>query len=235
MSQRQPMGQASLSWAGQQLVFLPERALWVPEQGLLLIADVHLGKAEHLQSHGIPLPSDGDAENLGRIEGLVRRHQAAELMILGDLIHHPRGVSALLRQEVQALIERIDCPITWVEGNHDRGSRLGPLQGKPSQSRQGLWLSHEPEKPPAGLLNVCGHLHPVSTLRQMSDQLRLPCFSFVETIPRLVLPAFGRLTGGQPAERTSEQWVVADGTVLALPKSLRRGVPLAGRRRRRSA
>ena len=212
-----------IGWGKQKLEFLPQRALLVANQRLLLIADVHLGKAEHLQSHGIPLPSDGDAENISRIEKLVDQHQPEELVILGDLIHHPRSVSSLLRQQITALVERLDCKVSWIEGNHDRGSSLGPLQGDASQSRQGLWLSHEPEVPPEGLLNVCGHLHPVSILRQSSDRLRLPCFSFVQTIPRLVLPAFGRLTGGQPAERTSKQWVVADGTVLALPKSLRPG------------
>ena len=234
MSEQQ--GEAGINWGELRLEFLPQRALWVPKPRLLLIADVHLAKAEHLQSHGIPLPSDGDAENIGRIETLVEQHQPDELVILGDLIHHPRSVSSLLRQQITALIERLDCNISWIEGNHDRGSRLGPLQGAASQSRQGLWLSHEPETPPAGLLNVCGHLHPVSILRQSSDRLRLPCFSFVETIPRLVLPAFGRLTGGQPAERTSKQWVVADGTVLALPKSLRLGEhPAPWRQRSRSA
>ena len=220
-----------LSWHGCELQFLPERALWLEKEGLLLIADVHLGKAEHLQSHGIPLPSDGDAANLARIEQLVQRHQPQELLILGDLIHHPRSVATELHQRIKALLQRLPCSVSWVEGNHDRGSRLGPLHGLPSQQRHGLWLSHEPEPPPAGLLNVCGHLHPVSILRQASDRLRLACFSYVESIPRLVLPAFGCLTGGHPAERTSEQWVVVDGTVLALPKTLR--LPASGARRGR--
>ncbi|MEB3177027.1 MAG: ligase-associated DNA damage response endonuclease PdeM [Synechococcus sp.] len=218
-----------LTWQGCELQFLPERALWLEQQGLLLIADVHLGKAEHLQRHGIALPSDGDASNLERIEQLVLRHQPRELLILGDLIHHPRSVAPELHQRVEQLVERLPCSVSWVEGNHDRGSHLGPLLGQPSQQRQGLWLSHEPEPPPHGLLNVCGHLHPVSILRQASDKLRLACFSYAKSIPRLVLPAFGCLTGGHPAERTSEQWVVVDGTVLALPKSLR--LPASGARR----
>ena len=61
-----------MSWQGCELQFLPERALWLEQEGLLLIADVHLGKAEHLQRHGIPLPSDGDAANLERIESVIK-------------------------------------------------------------------------------------------------------------------------------------------------------------------
>ena len=211
------MSASSLNWNGQTLVFLPDRALWVEQQRLLLIADVHLGKADHLQAHGIAIPSDGERANLQRIEQLSQHWQPAELIVLGDLVHHPKAISSELEQRVVALLDSLNCPITWVEGNHDRRSRLGTLQGQPSQSRQGLWLSHEPEKPPEGQLNICGHLHPVSILRQASDQMRLPCFSLVRAIPRLVLPAFGCLTGGFPADRSSEQWVVADETVLPLP------------------
>ena len=211
------MTPSSLNWNGQTLVFLPDKALWVEQQRLLLIADVHLGKADHLQAHGIAIPSDGERANLQRIEQLSQRWQPAELIVLGDLVHHPKAISSELEQRVVALMDSLHCSITWVEGNHDQRSRLGTLQGQPSQSRQGLWLSHEPEEPPEGQLNICGHLHPVSILRQASDQMRLPCFSLVRSIPRLVLPAFGCLTGGFPADRSSEQWVVADETVLPLP------------------
>ena len=211
------MSVSSLQWNGQTLVFLPEKALWVEQQRLMLIADVHLGKADHLQAHGIAIPSDGERANLERIAQLSQRWQPAELIVLGDLVHHPKAVSGELEERVLALLGSLNCPITWVEGNHDRRRRLGQLQGQPSLSRQGLWLSHEPEIPPEGQLNICGHLHPVSILRQTSDQMRLPCFSLVRSIPRLVLPAFGCLTGGFPADRSSEQWVVADETVLPLP------------------
>jgi len=221
---------SSLNWNGQTLVFLPDKALWVEQQRLLLIADVHLGKADHLQAHGIAIPSDGERANLQRIEKLCQHWQPAELIVLGDLVHHPKAISSELEQRVVALLDSLNCPITWVEGNHDRHSRIGTLQGQPSQSRQGLWLSHEPEKPPEGQLNICGHLHPVSILRQASDQMRLPCFSLLRSIPRLVLPAFGCLTGGFPADRSSEQWVVADETVLPLPN----GPPQRPLRRRRA-
>ena len=224
------MTPSSLNWNGQTLVFLPDKALWVEEHQLLLIADVHLGKADHLQAHGIAIPSDGERANLQRIKQLSQRWQPAELIVLGDLVHHPKAISRELEQRVVALLDSLNCPVTWVEGNHDRRSHLGTLQGQASQSRQGLWLSHEPEEPPEGQLNICGHLHPVSILRQASDQMRLPCFSLLRSIPRLVLPAFGCLTGGFPADRSSEQWVVADETVLPLPN----GPPQRPLRRRRA-
>ena len=138
------MSVSSLQWNGQTLVFLPEKALWVEQQRLLLIADVHLGKADHLQAHGIAIPSDGERANLERIAQLSQRWQPAELIVLGDLVHHPKAVSGELEERVVALLGSLNCPITWVEGNHDRHRRLGQLQGQPSLCRQGVWLSHEP-------------------------------------------------------------------------------------------
>jgi metallophosphoesterase superfamily enzyme len=81
-----------------------------------------------------------------------------------------------------------------------------------------LWLSHDPSPPPqAQLLNVCGHLHPVAQLGQGPDRLRLPCFALDRRGGRLLLPAFGALTGGHPCPPGLERWAIADGQVLALP------------------
>ena len=49
---------ANLSWGSNTLELLPERAAWDPQRRALLVADLHLGKAESFQAQGIPLPSD---------------------------------------------------------------------------------------------------------------------------------------------------------------------------------
>jgi metallophosphoesterase superfamily enzyme len=88
----------SLNWEGQTLVFLPQKALWVQEQRLLLIADVHLGKADHLQAHGIAIPSDGEQANLRCIAELTQQWQPAELIVLGE----PTGTAARATIPVKA-------------------------------------------------------------------------------------------------------------------------------------
>lgn len=74
-------------WRGHRLELLAEKSVWDPEQGLLLLADVHLGKAEVFQAHGIPLPSDAGAGDLERLVNLARRLQPRLVVVLGDLIH----------------------------------------------------------------------------------------------------------------------------------------------------
>lgn len=210
-------GARQLDWHNHPLLLLPERALWDPEQRLLLLADVHLGKAEAFQVNGIPLPSDGDLGNLNRLLALAHGLAPGRLIVLGDLIHHRVGLSADLRQKLQALPDLLGCPLELVGGNHDRGSWLEQLPALPSLSCGPLWLSHEPEPAPAGQLNICGHLHPVALLGGGTDRLRLPCFALDPGQRRLLLPAFGELTGGHPCPVGLQRWAVADGVVLALP------------------
>jgi len=207
-----------LDWHGHPLQLLPERALWDPQQSLLLLADLHLGKAESFQASGIPLPSDGDLANLNRLLALADRLRPAAVVVLGDLIHGPLGLTPELRQKLAALPALLGCPLQLVEGNHERGSWLEGLEAHPPLQAGPLWLSHAPSTPPQpGLLNVCGHLHPVAQLGQGADRLRLPCFALDRRAGRLLLPAFGTLTGGHPCPPGLERWGIAEGSVLALP------------------
>ena len=207
-----------LHWHGHGLQLLAERALWDPQQRLLLLADLHLGKAESFQASGVPLPSDGDLANLNRLLSLAHRLRPALVVVLGDLIHGPLGLTAELRQKLAALPALLGCPLQLVEGNHERGSWIEGLEALPPQQAGPLWLSHGPATPPQdGLLNVCGHLHPVAQVGQGAHRLRLPCFALDRRQGRLLLPAFGELTGGHPCPKGMERWGIADGEVLALP------------------
>lgn len=206
---------APLLWRGERLELLGARAAWDPARQLLLVADLHLGKAETFQRHGIPLPSDGDATTLNALLELAHRWQPRQLIVLGDLIHSRLGLGAELRAKLAALPELLGCPLRLVGGNHERGSWIEGLPQEPAQAIGPWWLSHEPDPQP-GRLNICGHLHPVALLGNRRERLRLPCFSYCRQQERLALPAFGALTGGMPLPAEEQQWALAEGQVLQL-------------------
>ena len=209
---------ANLSWGSSTLELLPERAAWDPQRRALLVADLHLGKAESFQAQGISLPSDGDLGNLNRLLALCSRLGPEQVLVLGDLIHSRLGLTGELQEKLAALHDLMGCELVLVGGNHDRGAVFPSLRVQPSLQLGDWWLSHEPELPPqAGLLNICGHLHPVAQLGQGADRLRLPCFGLDHVQQRLLLPAFGDLTGGHPAPTGLERWVIAEDQVLKLP------------------
>ena len=205
-------------WQNEELHLLPERAIWRPRGRELLIADLHLGKAEVFQAHGIPLPSDGDRGTLNPLLALCAYWKPARLIVLGDLIHGRLGLTEVLRDTLRSLPELCNCPVELVGGNHDRHSILEGLPQHPSRQLGQLWISHEPESPPASatppLLNVCGHIHPVARLRQGSDQLRVPCFAYARDQQRLLIPAFGELTGGHCCDQRYDKWLVADNAIV---------------------
>ena len=204
---------ADLDWLGHRLQLLAQRAAWDPEQRTLLVADLHLGKAETFQAHGIALPSDGDLETLNALLELAAQWPCQQVIVLGDLVHSRLGLTPQLRQKLEVLPELLGCPLRLIGGNHDRGSWIAGLQQEPPQMLGPWWLSHEPD-PRAGLLNLCGHLHPVALVGRGNDRLRLPCFSLDGQQQRLALPAFGRLTGGHPAAQGERLWLVAGGELV---------------------
>ncbi len=218
-------GRCGFSWRGHTLELLGERAVWDGERALLLVADLHLGKAEVFQSHGVPLPSDGDAGTLNPLLALVHRLRPREVVVLGDLIHSRVGLTEALRQKIRALPELMECPLRLIGGNHERGSWLEGLPQAPPRVEGPWWLSHAPE-PREGFLNLCGHRHPVAVVGNPSDRLRIPCFAFDPRRDVLVLPAFGALTGGHPCLPGERIWLVAEGQVIPWnlgPKRLRPG------------
>ncbi|MFZ0408944.1 MAG: ligase-associated DNA damage response endonuclease PdeM [Cyanobium sp.] len=213
---REPSDQAPFLWRGHGLALLAARALWCEAQALLLVADLHLGKAESFQAHGIPFPSDGDAQTLNALLELAHRWRPQQVIVLGDLVHDRLGLTPTLRQKLTALPELLGCPMRLIAGNHDRGQWHEGLPQEPAQAIGPLWLSHGPDPRP-GLLNVCGHLHPVVRLGRGGDRLRLPCFAFDRRLDQLVLPSFGALTGGHPYPQPADLWVVAEDAIVPWP------------------
>jgi DNA ligase-associated metallophosphoesterase len=223
--------QLPFHWRGHRLELLGAKAVWDPAQGLLLLADLHLGKAETFQAHGIPLPSDGDRATLNALLALAHHWRPRQVVVLGDLIHSRLGLTVELRQKLAALPSLLGCPLNLIGGNHEAGSWLEGLPQQASGPWGPLWLSHGPEQPPADgndRLNICGHLHPVALVGSGNDRLRLPCFSHDEAANRLVLPSFGHLTGGHPCDDRSAQWVVAEGSIVPWQSSRCPAAPKPG-------
>ncbi len=206
-----------INLAGRSLHLLPEKAVLLPEAGILLIADLHAGKAAHFRREGLPLPVQAVERDLERLELLVERHRPREVVFLGDLFHSRKNAEWELLEGFFKLFPQASFAL--VPGNHDRftvrfcagiGLELLP----PQVEKGGFLLSHEPAAPPAGgAYNLCGHLHPgvlLSGRARMS--LMLPCFWFGEKCG--VLPAFGNLTGLAPVPVKLGDRVVAvvDGT-----------------------
>jgi uncharacterized protein len=212
--------------AGVPLRLLPQRAAFLPGAGLLLVADLHLGKAQSFRRLGVPVPHGTTGESLARLDDALAATGAAGIVFLGDLIHSARSKSPQTWEQVAAWRERHPgLALTLVRGNHDRHAGDPPPEWRidcveepwrPDPAGP-LALAHHPQ-PRAGVYVLAGHLHPATVLGgRAHDSLRLPCFHFGAAVG--VLPAFGAFTGSHVLRRAAGDrvFVVHDGGVSALP------------------
>lgn len=207
---------------GESLLLLPERAVHWPARETLFIADPHWGKAATFRVHGIPVPSGTTDEGIARLNRLVERTSARQVIFLGDLLHAKVGRSAAMFLAVgEWRRTRADVDLLLVRGNHDKragdppedlGIRCtdAPFQMSP------FVLDHHPRPSDLGYV-LSGHVHPgvriYGTARQME---RLPCFLFGREVA--VLPAFGDFTGLAivEAEEGDSVYAIADQTVIPI-------------------
>lgn len=211
---------------GRALHLLPERAAWLPEAGLLMVADVHFGKAASFRRLGVPVPQGTTEANLARLTALLGRLAGVrDLVFLGDFLHARSGRAPATLQSLHDWRQRhSDLGLTLVRGNHDGHagdppSSLGMQVVDEPWLHAGLALCHDPATArPAGLPAVAGHLHPVTRVGRGFDQVRLPCFH-ARSDGMLVLPAFGEFTGGALVRpRSGETLYLATGEgVLRCP------------------
>jgi DNA ligase-associated metallophosphoesterase len=218
-----------INLAGVEVELLGARAMHWPARRELFVADLHWGKEATLQAHGMPVPSGSLDEDLARLLAVIVATDATTVTVLGDLIHHGRGVTDAVIAQLESFRASTSVQLRLIVGNHDRSIALLPASLGLDIIREGLdqgpfRLAHHPE-PVAGRYVLAGHQHPVVRLTGGGDTLRLPCFHLTRAVG--VLPAFGSFTGGGPVvrERDDRVFVVADDRVVEVPHGVtsRRG------------
>jgi hypothetical protein len=170
-------------------------ALYGPEQGLLIVADLHLEKGSSFARRGQLLPPYDTTETLARLARLIARYAPRVVMTLGDSFHDGGGPARLSPQDrasLSALQRGRDW--IWIAGNHDPDPADG-IGGTFAEtfSIGTLNFRHKPSRDaPDG--EIAGHLHPVARVAQRGRAVSRRCFA--TDGKSLVMPAFGAYTGG---------------------------------------
>lgn len=208
------------------VVLSPEGTVFLMETSTLVAADLHLGKSAAFRASGLPVPEGDTARDLARLKELARFHDAAEIVIAGDLFHAPSGVTPELAGDLARFMDGLEMPLHLVAGNHDAKLARLPcgLVSTPSLERGGVRIIHDPaDRSSDPVLHLAGHWHPVVKIRDgRRTSLRLPCFLLRENT--LVLPSFGSFTGGAviPDEPGDRIFVGLREKVVELPDALRK-------------
>jgi DNA ligase-associated metallophosphoesterase len=186
------------SFAGEEMRLVQGRALFWPRERALLVADLHLEKASYFAGHGQLLPPYDSRETLERLALAVRETGALRLFALGDNFHDAKGVLRLEPQAagmLAALSRALDW--VWITGNHD--AEMVTITGgtlAEEITAGGIVLRHKAAPGETGP-ELSGHFHPRLMLSVRGRRIARPCAVMSEQ--RLILPAFGALTGGMDA------------------------------------
>jgi len=187
-----------LSFAGETFVPSPGGALYWQSQQALLVADLHLEKASWFARLGQFLPPYDSHATLVALAEDAQRTGARRIYCLGDSFHDRFGCERLpanSRALLESLTGRFDW--IWIVGNHDPGFADhcgGTIVDEVEIC--GILLRHE-AIPDEARPEISGHFHP--KLRLSINGRRISRRCFVASERKLILPAFGALTGGLDA------------------------------------
>ena len=186
------------SFAGESFVASPEGALFWPARSALLVADLHLEKASWFARLGLFLPPYDSVATLTALNDVVQATGVTRLYCLGDSFHDKFGCDRLPDQARSLLLDmtsRLDW--TWILGNHDPGfaDHCGGTLVEELEVN-GIILRHEAHRDDPRP-EMSGHFHPKLRLQVRGRRVSRRCF--VASSSKLILPAFGSLTGGLDA------------------------------------
>lgn len=188
---------APFAFAGHEWRIAASRALYWPAEQAVLVADLHLEKASWYAQSGQMLPPYDSRETLERLSAAVEATGARRVLCLGDNFHDDAGPGRMEPCAVgllAALARRVD--LVWITGNHDAGLAGIPGTVVDAMHLRGIALRHE-AMTNATEPEISGHYHPKLRVALRGRPITRPCALRSEN--RLILPAFGTLTGGLDA------------------------------------
>ncbi len=184
----------------QDLILLPQKAIYWKQEKALIAADVHLGKVGHFRKAGIAVPRDMEQTDLGELSDLIFEYKPKKLIFLGDLFHSDMNADWEWFRMWRRQFPRLQ--IDLIRGNHDiiNDQYYHDLNiALHDELQVGPFLMlHHPlndkalEKARGYIL--CGHIHPgISLTGRGRQSITIACFAFGAN--QAILPSFGRFTG----------------------------------------
>lgn len=193
------------------MFLLADKAIYWPDKKILIVADLHFGKAATYRALGQPVPHGTTHSNLERINKLLKEYKTDQIIFLGDFFHSPKAhnqriLSTLLVWRAKNYALR--C--TLIRGNHDVSAGDPPTEMDFQVISEPLYLGpfafrHKPLSEEKYIV-IAGHVHPVFRFKGKARQsLRLPCFHMSKEL--ILMPSFGEFTGGHEIQSAEHQRV----------------------------
>ena len=204
------------SFCGRDLAAFPQGALFWPARRALFVADLHLEKASWFARLGQMLPPYDSLATLSDLTSIAAVTDAAEIWCLGDSFHDAQGCDRLPERAREMLLAlTASTRWTWIVGNHDPAF-ADACGGEIVDEAEldGILLRHQAD-PAENRPELSGHFHPKLRISHRGRLVSRRCF--VATPRKLILPAFGALTGGLDADHAEIARAAGDRAEALVP------------------
>ncbi|MEQ6201460.1 ligase-associated DNA damage response endonuclease PdeM [Sulfitobacter sp. HNIBRBA2951] len=210
--------------SGAQLTAMGSGALWWPDQSLLVVSDLHLGKSERIARRGgTSLPPYDTRDTLTRLAADLALSHARTVVCLGDSFDDLAAADALPEEERQWIFRlQAGRRWVWIEGNHDPGpvefggAHLAELPLPP------LTFRHIAQDGASG--EVSGHYHPKASVQLRGRTVTRAAF-LIDT-NRIILPAYGTYTGGLHSQHAALRDLMRNEAIAVLTGATPTAIPM---------
>ncbi|WP_372909676.1 metallophosphoesterase [Salinigranum sp.] len=183
-------------------VAFADRAVFLPRADVLVVADLHVGRAA---ASDVEVPLGERADLTERLDAVLDRFSPGRVVVAGDVLHEFGRVShraAETLDTLDATCRAAGAELVLVTGNHDGmletvwdGERHDGYRVDDGDRTVLVCHGHEEPSEEADRY-VVGHDHPTITI----EGQRRPCFLAGEAVYHgsdvLMLPAFSRVASG---------------------------------------
>ncbi|MBP9098340.1 MAG: ligase-associated DNA damage response endonuclease PdeM [Ferruginibacter sp.] len=189
------------------------RSIFWQEEKILILSDLHLGKAGHFRKSGIGIPQTIFREDMQRLASQIQYFKPKTLLVVGDLFHSTENKEHELFLKLRKDFSSVSCLL--VKGNHDilpaawyQSAGIEVHQEELTIGKFSFTHDIESAKFNSEKYYFTGHIHPGIIMNGLGKQtLRFPCFYFGKEFA--VLPAFGKFTGTHPIKPRPGEHVFA--------------------------
>lgn len=201
-------------FAGHRLLLDAGGVLVWPQQNILIFSDLHLEKGSFLSQFANPLPRFDSKDTLRRMKMMMERYQCEHVVCLGDSLHDGNALARMQPDDLATLnvLVKSVARWTWILGNHDPEIPLEIFGSRaPFLAVNNVLLVHEPEDlddinrhfalqsnlPEHHVAvdsQIIGHYHPKSSYKLANRKVTGKSFVCADNM--LLMPAFGKYTGG---------------------------------------
>ena len=212
----------SITIQGEELILLPDRAIFWPHKRMLILADLHIGKAGHFQKNGIAVPTNMVHRDLKKITHLLDTLPVERIVVVGDMFHNRANAEWQPFETWRSHNTHVSMEL--VMGNHEvlpeRFYQVLDLQTSSYLTEPPFLFIHDTSNQYPlfdDLYRIGGHIHPATRIRGRGRQsYTLPCFYFTDTFA--LLPAFGAFTGNYiiNPKPDSHVYAIAEDQVIEL-------------------